>query len=81
MAAAARPRDPAAPPPPEVSVAANRTSGTPIMAAMAPGSTGAVEYSVNPSRSSTVRPASSNARKVALHAISMGVCGSDPPRL
>ena len=39
MAAAAKPSDPADPPPPEVRVAAKRTSGTPRTAATWAGST------------------------------------------
>ena len=39
IAAAAKPRDPAEPPPPEVSEAAKRTSGTPRTEATCAGST------------------------------------------
>jgi hypothetical protein len=73
IAAAAKPTLPAAPPPPEVSVAEKRISGMPRMPVTEPGSTGAIEYKANPSISCTPIPASSQAAMIALHANSIGV--------
>src|SRR2546421_4375883 len=78
IAAAAKPSDPAAPPPPDVSVAANRTSGTPRIEAIVAGSH-ELEEMVKPSRSLTVRPAASSASRNAPQAIPVSVLGSDSP--
>jgi hypothetical protein len=80
MAAAAKPIDPAEPPPPPVSPAVKRTCGIPSICAMRLVSMNAPPYSANPSTSSALSPASSSAARIALIARSFVVCGSDRAR-